>query len=735
MPSVAAVVLCYALGALAGVRGMVSAGVAAWTLLAALWLARREARLAAASAALAAGLLVGAAAARADRACASAIARASAARLDAATPLAAGEFGLARLIGADGCTIEAAVSVRSGEIEAGASGVVSGRPSLSPRGLTIVDARLRPTSPPAGLARFREHLGRGIDDAFGADAPLARALLIADMGAIPPEMRERFARAGLVHMLSISGLHVGIIAAALLVVLRAARVPSGVATALGVAVTGVYVAVIGAPAPALRAAAMLGVTALSRRLDRPTSPWALLAVGAAFPLADPRVAADLGYQLSVLGIAALIVAARFERRWIRTSVSGWRRTVVVGMLASTTATVVTAPLVAWRFGQVSLVGPVANLAAAPLMAAVQPALFLVLVLSPAPGAARFVAGATHPLLAAFDRVAVLAASAPFGAVPVAARVPVLVLLSLAVVLGAAAVLRDDPWPPLLGALTCVAAALVAPVGALGGDVLEVHMIDVGQGDAIALRTPRGRWVLIDAGRSWPRGDAARTAILPYMHRRGGDVVALALSHPHADHVGGAATLLADRGPALLLDPGFPGPSGAYRNALRMARARGWEWRRAHPGDSLLIDGVTLRVLAPDSAWVVSLDDPNLASLVLAVRYGGVRFLFTGDAEREEEEWLLARDSLALRADVLKVAHHGSATSTTPEFLAAVRPRLALVSVGIGNMYGHPSRDVMGRLAGSGAAVVRTDRAGTVVVRTDGVALSVQTDGRAWELPR
>ena len=735
MPSIAVVVLCYAAGALAGLGAAFRGAVGAAVLLVLASIVRREARLAAASAAVAAGLLAGAAAARSDRACARGIARVGAARIVAPLRVAPGDFVVARLTGADGCGLEAAISVRSGALAAGTRGVVAGRLSLSPRGVAMMDADVRAAGPSRGLSRLRERLGRTIDDAFLGDAPIARALLIADVRAIPVETRDRFARAGLVHMLSISGLHVGIIAAAVLLLVRAARAPPRLALLVSVALTAAYVAVIGAPAPALRAAAMLGVSAASRWLDRPTSPWALLAVGAGFPLADPRIAGDLGFQLSVLGIAALIVAARLERRWVRSVVPGPGRIIVVGLLASTIATIVTTPLVAWRFGQVSLVGPFANLAAAPLMAAVQPALFLALVVSPIPGAARFVAGAAHPLLAAFDRAATIAASAPFATLPVALPAPTLAMVALAIVLAAAAVLRDDPWPPLVGALACIVAAIVAPLDVAGARTFELHMIDVGQGDALALRTPRGRWVLIDAGRSWPRGDAARATILPYLRLRGGDVYALALSHPHTDHVGGAASILAQRRPTLLLDPGFPGPSGSYGEALHVARTRDWRWRRAHPGDSLVIDGVVLRVLAPDSAWTAALDDPNLASLVLSVRYGRVRFLFTGDAEREEEQWLLERDALALRADVLKVAHHGSSTSSTAAFVAAVRPRLALVSVGAGNAYGHPSPDVVGRLASAGATVLRTDRSGTIVVRTDGVALSVQTDGRAWDLPR
>ena len=149
---------------------------------------------------------------------------------------------------------------------------------------------------------------------------------------------------------------------------------------------------------------------------------------------------------------------------------------------------------------------------------------------------------------------------------------------------------------------------------------------------------------------------------------------------------------------------------------------------------MVVDEVVVTALAPDSAWASRLADANLASAVVTVRIGRVRILLTGDAEGAEEDWLLAHAPAALEADVLKVAHHGSATSTTPAFLAAVRPRVALVSVGEGNTYGHPSATVMDALRASGAEVLRTDRLGTVIVRTDGQTLDVEARGLRWQVP-
>lgn len=732
MPLIAFAVLSYALGLAAGLAGaLVLAALAACLLLLAA-LHRREGSLAALALLGVAGLLVGRASERSDHACASRALAASRVIAELQQDAAPGEFVIARQAG-EGCSASVAIAVRRGRAPAGSRVSVHGHATMGARGLAIFDAEIERLAAPGMLARLRSAAGRTIDDAFGTDAPLAKALLIADTRGLSPEIRDRYAAAGLVHMLSISGLHVGIIAMAVLLVMRAVRLSVRTALIATTVVTALYVAMIGAPAPAVRSAVMLGAGAASRIWQRPTSPWAALALGAAVPLGDPRVVLDLGYQLSVAGMVSLIASGALERRWVKPRFDGAARTVVASLLTSTVACVVTGPLVAASFGRASLIAPLSNVVATPIMAFAQPALFLAMLAGPWPRVARFLAGAAHPALLAFDWVARVAGSIPGAAIDVSATHGALLLWGVCSVCIILACIRDDPWPSVMGAATCLTIVAWLPAVPAPAGQLELHMLDVGQGDAIALHTPHGRWVLFDAGRTWRGGDAGRSTVVPYVRARGGRVDAFVLSHPHADHVGGAATVLHALHPATYIDAGFAGGTDAYRASLAAAESLGIGWRRAHPGDTLNVDGVSLTFLAPDSAWTASLQDANLASTVVLVRYGRVRFLLVGDAEAPEEAWLLAHGDTMLRADVLKVGHHGSRTSSTPEFLAAVQPRIALVSVGAGNGYGLPNAEIMGALASAGAQVLRTDRLGTIVVRTDGVALSVQVSSRAWDL--
>jgi len=584
------------------------------------------------------------------------------------------------------------------------------------------------------LARIRARAARSIDRIFAEDAPLARALLIADQRQIPPEMRDRYAAAGLVHMLSISGLHVAVIAAAMELLFVVARMPRRAALLGACVATGVYVALIGMPAPALRSATMLSVVMVSRLAQRPTSPWAAWAIGALVPLYAPRTALDVGYQLSVLGMCALVAAGSLWRRHLAARIDGWKGKVSRELLTSVVACAVTAPLVAWMFGRLSLIAPLSNLIAAPIVTLAQPILFLALLLAPFGAVARFCAQAVHPLLFAFDWIAWSAASVPGAAITVATTVPTALLGALAAIaLVIACVSRFPSRPAIWGVAALATMAVFPAIPFTRQDGVELHVLDVGQGDAILLRTPAGRWVLFDAGPAWRGGDAGRSTILPYILRRGGTLEAFVLSHPHTDHVGGAASVLAAMRPPAYWDAAFAGGSEAYGLSLAAARKRRIGWHRVHPGDSVLIDGVSLRFLAPDSAWTVGLNDPNLASTIAVVQYGVVRFLLVGDAERAEEEWLLEHYRDELRADVLKVGHHGSSTSSSDTFLAAVHPDVAVISVGAGNKYGHPSPDVLRALARVGAEVLRTDQAGTVVVRTDGSHIEIEAGGDQWQV--
>ncbi|MCC6244611.1 MAG: DNA internalization-related competence protein ComEC/Rec2, partial [Gemmatimonadaceae bacterium] len=641
----------------------------------------------------------------------------------------------------------------TGHAVAGRFVAFSGSAIATSRGLRLI-GEVRPGSAArTDWPRYlRARTGAVIDRDYGAQAPMVRALLIADQDGIAPRVRDTFADAGLVHMLSISGLHVAIIAGALLTLGGALRRSQRTTYAAAMVVIVLYVAMLGAPAPAVRSAVMLGVVGLCKTLQRPTHPWTALALGAVVPTVTPGVVLDLGWQLSVSGMAALVAArallrrARFaERRSLRGRVRrvvrtlqqlrGWRYALVREGVTGTVATIVTAPIIAWTFGRVSVIAPLSNIIAAPLVAFIQPVLFLSMLLSPWPSVSGTVAAASEAPLALLARIAERAAQVPFATLHVAPTVAGALCAGVASAAMVRATAAKRWWPGVLVSLAALTLGVWLPMVAWQRGALELHVLDVGQGDALALRTPRGRWVLVDAGRRWDGGDAGRRTIVPYVRRLGGPVAGFVLTHAHEDHVGGAASIIDALRPGRWWEPAFVTTSEAYRHALAVLQRARTPWRRVTPGDRWVLDEVEIRVLAPDSAWTAQQRDANETSVVLRVSYGQVVFLLTGDAEREEEAWMLAHvDSADLRADVLKLGHHGSKTSSTDDFVDVVQPRVGLVSVGVANRYGHPSAVILEAFADRGIPLLRTDLEGTLVLSTDGVRLEAQVGRERWRVP-
>ncbi|HEX7091427.1 MAG TPA: DNA internalization-related competence protein ComEC/Rec2 [Longimicrobiales bacterium] len=569
-------------------------------------------------------------------------------------------------------------------------------------------------------------------------AALAEALLLAQTGGLDPAVRQRFALSGLTHLLSISGQHVALIAGTLLLLFRILRVRRLAADATAACVIVAYVLFLGAPHAAARAALLLLLALAGRMLQRPADPFALLAA-AAIPLVllDPLAPLDPGFQLSFAGMAGLIALRRRLLDALRPRFGRW---LADSLGTSLAATLATAPIAALHFGTVAPVGIVANLVAIPLVAAAVPATALALAASAvAWPAGTFLAGAADLLLGALDGVAGAAASVPGGhayvpaddvAAWVAAATGAAFLSGwLARVVGGGAARLRRGVRRAVAAGAALAFLFVWPLVASrsGGDALEIHAIDVGQGDAFAIRTPDGRWILVDAGPRTDRHDAGRARVVPYLLRHGTRRVdALILTHPDADHIGGAAAVLDALEVGLVVDPGLPAGKPLYVELLRDAAREDVRWLAARSGRQLRAGDVVLHFLYPDGEADGSLLDGQPAandfSVVFSLTYGRFAALFMGDAPAAVEERLVARHGDALRADLLKVGHHGSSTSTSEALLAAVEPDIALLSLGRHNRYGHPAPAVIRRLERHGVRILRTDQSGHVTLR-------VQPDGR------
>jgi competence protein ComEC len=258
--------------------------------------------------------------------------------------------------------------------------------------------------------------------------------------------------------------------------------------------------------------------------------------------------------------------------------------------------------------------------------------------------------------------------------------------------------------------------------------MRVVALDIGQGDAILIVSPNGKTMLVDGGNS---SRDARDVILPYLARNGLDRLdVLILTHPDADHVGGLPEVLRSIPVGIGVATGQVHTTQVYAEFLQeLQRARdegGTQIVRGAEGVEIPFDpDVQLEVLGP-SVEAISGEDMNNASIVLRLTYGEVSVLLTGDAETEEEAWMMAQGG-ALDAQILKVSHHGSNTASSAAFLDRVDPEVALISCSADNQYGHPHDEVLDRLSGRGVDVYRTDQDGTIEVMTDGAMYWVQTE--------
>jgi competence protein ComEC len=559
---------------------------------------------------------------------------------------------------------------------------------------------------------------------FPRRSALAEAMILARKEGIDPEQRDRFARAGLAHLLAISGLHVGLIAGVLLLLGGILRL-SPRATALGtIAATIAYVLFLGAPHAATRAALQVTLALLGRIWQRPADPFSLIAAAALLLLIlDPLALLDAGFQLSFAGTAGIIA---LRRRLLDAIPGRLGRPIRESVAVSIAATLATAPITVVHFGQIAPIGVLANLLAIPVTGVAVPAIVVALGASfLATSLARFLGGAADLLLTLLDAIAAGAAAVPGGQllIPRDAIFGWALAALLASLLAGRLAGRGREVRPLVRRAIAAAAVLALltawPLAArrLHDGRLEVHAIDVGQGDALAIRTPAGRWILVDAGPGGQGYDAGRARVVPFLLRQGARRVdALILTHADSDHIGGAGAILDAFEVGLVIDPGVAVGKSLYRELLHRAQRGRLRWIAARAEQEIRIDDVVIQVLQPDGPELDESRSTNELSVAFRLEYGQFGALFLGDAPAAVEEELVARHGAALRADLLKVAHHGSTTSTAEALLEVAAPRFAVISVGRRNRYGHPAPEVLERLERREIAVLRTDLAGTITLR-------------------
>ncbi len=627
----------------------------------------------------------------------------------------------------------------------------------------------------SSLESLRRSAAEGIDRSIPEpEAGLAAGVLIGLRDRVDRELAAAFTTAGASHVVAISGWNIAIVASSLAAIAGGLqRRRRAVLTALAI---GMYVLFVGPSPSVVRAGTMAGVALLARELGRPgTAAAALGWAVAALLIVDPAWIDDAGFRLSVLATAGIIAwGAPLTARLAGQEPGRPRRWLAEILGVSFAAQAATTPIVLLEFGRLSLVAPAVNLIVVPLVPPAMAAGALALVAGVLAGLgmpsilAVLVGLPAWALYAAMVAVVRTGAGLPLASLELGppwdtvSAVASLVLIVAAARWGdrlVAAVrrrLRIQPGRgpaamtrtrrrsegrqshrPRVAAIGLVAATigLALVVVHRPDGIARVVVLDVGQGDGILVEGGRGGRMVVDGGPDPGRLLIALDERLPPWDRR---IDILVLTHPHEDHVAGLALLLERYAVGRVYEPGMIGVGPGYR-AWGEVLAAGRTLRgRLSTGDRLALDGIQLRVLWPDPLRVPERPPDggtsvNNVSIVLLGEVAGYRFLLAGDVEEGVDPELIARG--LPNVDLLKVAHHGSRTATTRGFLETVRPRVAIVSAGAGNPYGHPAPATIERLGELAGRTYRTDTHGAVEVAFDGGAIRVRTSGPRSVPPR
>jgi len=584
------------------------------------------------------------------------------------------------------------------------------------------------------------------------EGSLLTGMLFGERRGLDAATELYFRRSGVSHLLAVSGLHTGLVAAFVLFILT--RMGLGNRKwpffLLAAVFLFAYVFLTGVKPPALRAFFMILIGLLAYCLDREKDlPTALAAAGLFTLLYNPLLLFSAGFQLSYAATASIITLASPWQKGLLSLLQApmfsffpWPRQFASLAAVTLAAQLGVLPLGACYFGEVSLVAFVVNIALLPLMSLVLGiGLFAALLGLLLPVAGSFLVLAAYPLLAFMVWTTELLGGLSFAVLelfpPRNWEITAYYVLLFSPAARGCFISRELPLKGLFNSRPAVVLLLLALLFVWwGGTVsipgkLEVVFLDVGQGDAIYIRTPRGRHLLLDAGGrpAYAAGkfDPGSRVVIPFLqHRRVRKLDAVIISHPHEDHFGGAAAVLEKFPAGLLLTNLTVTDSEQYNELLEMVREKNIPRQTLQAGDRITLEpSLELKILnPPEKLFSGRESDLNDNSLVMQLCYREVNFLFTGDVEDRAVEKMLGSNA-ALQSQILKMPHHGGHLESMPLLLNRVNPAMAVISSGK-NSFGHPHPATLQELTKRGTEIYRTDLHGAVIVRSNGYGWTVNT---------
>ena len=557
-----------------------------------------------------------------------------------------------------------------------------------------------------GAAAIRQHYRESMTEVMPAkDASAIFAMLFGGYEGLEPELIEDFQTTGIVHILSVSGSHMSLLAAATAWLCLMFRLPTKLTFVVGLFIIGTYAILSGLLPQVLRSATMGVLIFFARTLDAETEGSRLLTmVAGALLINQPLLLFDISFQLSFSATAGLMYLAED----LRDSMERLPKFFSEPVSMTIAAQLASLPIIVWYFNQISLSSIFANAFVMPLLQVVIiGGLLGGVIVAVLPVAGKFLFAGEALIFGAAEELNKIFVNMPFSLV----QVPT-IGLAAGFFYYVALIFRR---PIIL--LTII--FLLAINFFRAGDV-EVSFVDVGQGDCAVVVTPHGKCLIFDAGGTRERiFDVGGRVVVPYLkHENVREVDKIFLTHVHEDHAAGAGTVIKKFPVNEIITAGEP--RSEYAAVFGIAEEYLPPLRAGHAGEIFTIDGVQVEIL-----FAPSVGTGNEISNVYRVRYGDVTFLITGDLVKEIESDIL-REGVDVSSTVLKVGHHGSATSSSEEFLRAVNPKCSVICVGYENNFGHPRAEVLERLKNLPSKIYRTDLDGLIKFKTDGKNLRVET---------
>lgn len=562
------------------------------------------------------------------------------------------------------------------------------------------------------------------------DALLGSVVFGTNFSPLDVELKDAYKKVGLAHLLVASGTQVSILIGTSLAVARFFKMPTGISVFIISIINLLFAAMTGFGASIIRAAVMGQIALLGKLFNRDPEIYTSLSISALFlMILDPLVIFNIGFQLTFAATWALVyLCPILEEKGIPSiialSLSPIMATLLITLFNFNQLSIVALPVnllvIPWvEF--LTIAGFVSTLFGAiflPIAFAINFSLLIILKLLN--GIVYTFSGLSFACIYLKQPTIILFLAYYVGLIWFAEYLKGTIMIKLTrknVIFLTVAFIALFIWN-----------AALAPSSGFGNNNLQISVIDVGQGDSIFIKSPTGKTMLIDGGAKARNFDAGKKRVIPFLHKQGiNRLDYVVLTHPHNDHVGGLPAVLREMPVGEVIDSGQVTTTKAYMDFLKLIDQKKIKYTLGRAGQEIdLGSGVKGQVLNPQEPFLEE-SALNNNSVVIWLTYGKFSMMLMGDAEREAEERISGYRDIGSSGTILKVGHHGSRTASSQEFLDAIQPKVAIISVGANNVYHHPHMSTMKRLEDVGAKVYRTDLNGTVSVNTDGIKYEISTN--------